>query len=98
MKTATAPWAASLCCCLSSGLADGWFRVPAGVTADAAIPMPIPGTSQQPFADPSDDFTSPELGLQWGFWHEFDPARFTTGNGALTLAGAGQFRWPTPPP
>ena len=28
---------------------DGWFRVPKGVTADAAIPMPIPGTSQQPF-------------------------------------------------
>ena len=70
--------------------ADGWFRVPAGVTADSAIPMPIPGTSQQPFPDPSDDFTTPELGLQWGFWHEFDPARFTTGNGALTLAARGK--------
>jgi len=68
---------------------DGWFRVLAGVTADAAIPMPIPGTSQQPFADPSDDFTSPELGLQWGFWRDFDPARFTTGNGALTLKARG---------
>ena len=70
--------------------ADGWFRVPAGVTADSAIPMPIPGTSQQPFLDPSDDFTSAELGLQWAFWHEFDPARFTTGNGALTLEARGK--------
>jgi beta-xylosidase len=70
--------------------ADGWYRIPPGVTADAAIPMPIPGTSQQPFMDPTDDFTSPELGLQWAFWHEFDPARFTTGNGALTLAAQGK--------
>jgi len=70
--------------------ADGWFRVPGGVTADSAIPMPIVGTSQQPFPDPSDDFTSPELGLQWGFWREFDPTRFTTGKGSLTLAARGK--------
>ena len=68
---------------------DGWFRVSPEINADSAIPMPIPGTSQQPFADPSDDFTTPELGLQWAFWREFDPARFTTGNGALTLQARG---------
>ena len=70
--------------------ADGWFRVPEGITADSAIPMPIPGATQQPFLDPSDNFSTPELGLQWGFWHEFDPARFTTGNGALTLQARGK--------
>ena len=70
--------------------ADGWLRVPAGVAADSAIPMPIPGTSQQAFADPSDDFTTPTLGLQWGFWHEFDATRFTTGNGALKLLARGK--------
>ena len=69
--------------------ADDWYRVPIGVTADSVIPMPIPGTHQEPFADPSDDFRSPELGLQWGFWHEYDPARFQTGNGALTLEARG---------
>ncbi len=69
---------------------DGWFRIPPGTTADSAIPMPIAGTSQKPFADPSDDFTSPELGLQWGFWHEYDPTRFTTGKGSLTLAARGK--------
>lgn len=70
--------------------ADGWFRVPPGITADSAIPIPIPGASQQWFIDPSDDFTTPELGLQWGFWHEYDRARFSTGNGALTLAARGK--------
>ena len=70
--------------------ADGWFRMPTGITADSDIPMPISGASQQSFVDPSDDFTSPELGLQWGFWHEYDPTRFTTGRGSLTLAASGK--------
>ena len=70
--------------------ADGWFRVPDGVTADAAIPMPVAGMSQQPLLDPSDDFTGPELGLQWGFWREYDAARFTVEGGALTLAARGK--------
>src|ERR1035441_5772618 len=63
--------------------ADGWFRVPAGVTAESAIPMPIPGTRQLPLPDPSDGFASADLGLQWAFWHEFAPARFSTGQGVL---------------
>jgi xylan 1,4-beta-xylosidase len=70
--------------------ADGWFRVPPGVTPDSAIPMPIPGGVQQPFADPSDDFSTPDLGLQWAFWREFDPSRFKTGNGSLVLDARGR--------
>ncbi len=69
---------------------DGWFRVPPNITAEKAIPVPIPGTTQHQITDPSDDFTSPELGLQWSFWHEFDRAKFTTGNGVLTLRGRGR--------
>lgn len=69
---------------------NGWFHVPKGISADSAIPMPIAGTKQEPFLDPSDDFRSPELGLQWGFWHEFDPARFSTGSGALVLKAQGK--------
>ena len=68
---------------------DGWYRIPPGTNADGALPMPVPGTHQEPFPDPSDDFTSPELGLQWGFWHEYDPSRFKTGNGALVLEARG---------
>lgn len=70
--------------------ADGWFRVPAGVNADTALPLPVPGATQQAFVDPSDDFTAPELGLQWSFWHEFDRARFTVGDGALRLKAQGK--------
>ncbi len=70
--------------------ADGWFRVPEGVTAESAIPVPVPGATQQAFVDPSDDFSKPELGLQWGFWREYDAGRFTVGNGALTLAARGK--------
>ena len=69
---------------------DGWWRVSAGITADAPIPVPVPGVIQQPFFDPSDDFTSPELGLQWAFWREYDRARFTTGKGSLTLQAQGK--------
>jgi len=68
---------------------DGWYRIPPGTNADGALPMPVPGTHQEPFPDPSDDFTSPELGLQWGFWHEYDPSRFKTGNGSLVLESRG---------
>ena len=69
---------------------DGWFHIPHGVTADSAIPMPVPGATQQDFVDPSDDFSSAELGLQWGFWREYDASRFTLGKGALTLAARGK--------
>jgi xylan 1,4-beta-xylosidase len=69
---------------------DGWFRVPEGIATDSVIPVPVPGMSQQNFMDPSDDFTSPELGLQWGFWREYDATRFTVGHGALTLAARGK--------
>jgi xylan 1,4-beta-xylosidase len=71
--------------------ADGWVRVAPDVTPDSAIPVPIRGSAQRPFPDPSDDFTTQELGLQWAFWHEFDAARFTTGNGLLTLQAKGTF-------
>jgi xylan 1,4-beta-xylosidase len=69
---------------------DGWFRQARGVTAAAAIPMPIPGSSQLPFFDPSDDFTAGQLGLQWAFWNDFDPTRFATGKGFLSLAARGK--------
>jgi xylan 1,4-beta-xylosidase len=70
--------------------ADGWFRVQPEIAADSEIPMPVPGKSQEAFFDPSDRFDSPDLGLQWGFWHEYDPAHFETGKGFLRLAALGK--------
>jgi beta-xylosidase len=69
--------------------ADGWWRIPESAKPDGALPMPVAGARQQPFLDPSDDFTSPDLGLQWAFWQEYDKTRFTTGNGALVLKARG---------
>ena len=69
--------------------ADGWFGVVDGIAPNSSIPVPVAGARQEPMLDPSDDFTSPELGLQWAFWHEFDAARFASGNGALTLKAKG---------
>jgi beta-xylosidase len=68
---------------------DGWFRIPEGVTPDSTLPMPIPETRQQPFFDPSDDFEAKELGLQWAFWHESDPASLKTGDGRMVLQARG---------
>jgi beta-xylosidase len=68
---------------------DGWFRLPTGTNTAVPLPLPIPGTRQEPALDPSDDFTNSTLGLHWAFWHEFDPARFTTGKGALILQAKG---------
>jgi beta-xylosidase len=51
--------------------------------------MPVAGSGQLAFPDPSDTFSTPELGLQWGFWHEYDPKRFDTGKGLLRLAARG---------
>ena len=51
--------------------ADGWFRVKPEIAADSAIPMPVEGSGQEAFLDPSDRFSAPELGLQWGFWREY---------------------------
>jgi xylan 1,4-beta-xylosidase len=70
--------------------ADGWFRLLPEIAADSAIPMPMRNRSQEPFFDPSDNFESSGLGLQWGFWHEYDSARFETGKGFLRLAARGK--------
>jgi len=70
--------------------ADGWFRVEPEIAVDSAIPMPVPGKSQEVFDDPSDNFDSAELGLQWGFWHEYDTVRFETGKQFLRLAARGK--------
>jgi xylan 1,4-beta-xylosidase len=68
---------------------EGWFRVPAGESAEQPIAMIKAGAGQSHVLNLSDEFTSPELNLQWQFWREFDHARFRTGNGALVLAARG---------
>jgi beta-xylosidase len=68
---------------------DGWFRLPAGIFAEKPIAMMKGGAGQKPPVNLSDEFTSPELGLHWQFWREFDRSRFQTGDGRLVLAAHG---------
>jgi beta-xylosidase len=68
---------------------DGWFRVPEGITAEKRILMMNSGMEQKRPLGFSDEFTAPELALQWQFWREFDRSRFQTGNGRLVLAARG---------
>lgn len=69
---------------------DGWFHVPPGILADSEIPMPVAGTRQKPPLNPSDNFTSSELGLQWSFWRGYDRSSFITGNGSLIITARGK--------
>lgn len=68
--------------------ADGWFRIPKGVSADKRLRMP-PGRGNRSPLMQGDDFTSDTLGLEWQFWKGYDPARFKTGDGQLLLKGQG---------
>jgi xylan 1,4-beta-xylosidase len=38
----------------------------------------------------SDDFTGPELGIQWQFWDEYDPSRFQFRDHAIVVKGKGK--------
>jgi xylan 1,4-beta-xylosidase len=76
---------------------DGWFRVPAGISPEKPIPMMSGGTGQKQPPNLSDEFTSPELSLQWQFWREFDRARFQTGDRRLVLAARGTSLSDSPP-
>ena len=68
---------------------DGWFHVENGVSAEKPIAMMKAGAGQKPPLNLSDEFTSPELGLSWQFWRDFDRSRFQTGDGRLVLAARG---------
>ena len=68
---------------------DGWARVPQGIDCAAPIPAPKLPNSPLPPLERSDDFSGPKLGLQWQFWKEYEPSRFTFRDKSLVLAGRG---------
>jgi xylan 1,4-beta-xylosidase len=76
---------------------DGWFRLPAGISAQKPIAMLNAGTGPGEPLNLSDEFTSPELRLHWQFWREFDRSRFQTGDGRLVLAARGTSLAASPP-
>jgi len=67
---------------------DEWFRVKAEISTNEPIKKPS-GESLKKFLKLSDDFSGTDLGLQWRFFREFDPDRFTQENNSLLLKAKG---------
>lgn len=61
---------------------DGWFR-----TARTA-PSDLP--EGQAVMELSDDFSTPQLGLQWTFWKEYAPNALSITNNTLEVSGKGE--------
>ena len=61
---------------------DGWFR-----TARTA-PSDLP--EGQAVMELSDDFSTPQLGLQWTFWKEYAPNALSIKNNTLEMKGKGK--------
>ena len=69
--------------------ADGWPRVPYGVSATDLLPMPA-GENVGHGMPLSDDFQAAKLGIQWQWGQDVDPAQwFHSGNGQLTMKAKG---------
>lgn len=67
---------------------DHWFRVPEGVQSSDKLHLPA-GEKMKSHASLSDDFSSPQLGMQWQFFKKYDPERYTLKNGQLILQADG---------
>lgn len=61
---------------------DGWFR-----TARTS-PSDLP--EGQAVMELSDDFSTPQLGLQWTFWKEYAPNALSIKNNTLEVSGKGE--------
>jgi len=68
---------------------DGWPRVVWGVNVTDVIPMPA-GENVGHGMPLSDDFTASQIGIQWSYSPEIDPAQtFRVGNGELVVRAGG---------
>lgn len=69
---------------------DGWFCLPQDISPEKPIAMMKSTSGQNQLPGFSDEFTLPELGLNWQFWRDFERSRFKTGDGCLVLAARGR--------
>jgi xylan 1,4-beta-xylosidase len=63
--------------------ADGWFKLPEGISAAELIPKAH--LAPQPTTEPSPAFSGKTLDLQWQFWKGYDTDRVRLADGALNL-------------
>ena len=69
--------------------ADEWFRVPEGSLQIRQFQYRSWAPSNSRSLILRTTSLPAEIGLQWGFWREYDPSKITVGNGVLTLAARG---------
>ncbi|MEI6950215.1 family 43 glycosylhydrolase [Paraflavisolibacter sp. H34] len=75
---------------------DGWFRVPAGASAEAPLPRPAGAASPQA-TGLSDDFSGPSLGLQWQSFKSLPAERVQLKDGRLEMTARGASFDDSPP-
>jgi xylan 1,4-beta-xylosidase len=75
---------------------DGWFRVPPGVSAEARIPKPA-GAPSVAATGLSDDFSGPQLGLQWQSFKSMPSERTQLNDGKLVVQAQGSSFDDSPP-
>jgi xylan 1,4-beta-xylosidase len=68
--------------------ADGWYKVPDGISA--ADPIPKGQLEREPAAETIPAFTGKRLDFQWQFWSGYDGNRVRLVDGALILAAHGE--------
>lgn len=69
---------------------DGWLKVSGGSNPSEPIRAPKLAPVLLPPLERSDDFSGPELGLQWQFWDEYDPSRFKFQDNSIVINGKGK--------
>ena len=65
---------------------DGWFKIPENIRVDEPIKKPIASEKQPDRRERLGEF---RIGLDWKFYKEYDPERFTVENDVLTLKAKG---------
>jgi len=65
---------------------DGWFKIPDNIAVDQPIKKPIASEKQPDRRERLGEF---RVGLDWRFYKEYDPSRFSVDNGVLTLKARG---------
>ncbi len=72
---------------------DGWFRIRKDSHPEEPISLPIvDSASPEHYMPLSDDFSGPQLGMQWRRFDCFDRNRLKLANGQLHFEGAGDVR------
>ena len=67
---------------------DGWYRVPAGISASQPLPMPHRSTAVAK-ASAHRENPWPTAGLEWQFWKSYDLTRLRVDGDALVIAAKG---------